>query len=275
MFKLSRTRIVLLGIASLVILVLLIHILRQPSNDRDWRPELRTLPSIVHDGDLLRVSNLRNSTYRNETDFDVHLYNATYNLSELESVDFFMEPFSEWKGLAHTMLSFGFADGQHLVVSIEARKEVGEEYSLRGGLTRKFELMYLLGDERDLVYVRTNHRKHHVYMYPINTTSERMRLLLLQMTEQANKLHDEPAFYNTLTDTCTSRLVKDVNAITPGRVPFSYKVLLPGYSDALAYDIGLINTTLNFTDAREHFRIDELARQGDTENFSQRIRTGR
>jgi hypothetical protein len=171
------------------------------------------------------------------------------------------------------MLSFGFADGRHLVISIEARKEVGESYTLTGGMVRKYELMYLFGDEHDVVLVRTNHRKDIMRRYPVNASTQDIRKLLLQMSEQANALHARPEFYNLLTDTCTSRLVKDVNVVHPGAIPASWRVLLPGYSDALAYDLGLINTTLSFADAREFYRIDHKAQAcGDCADFSAQIR---
>jgi hypothetical protein len=270
-----KKRAVVLTAIGFFLFLLLLALLRQPSNDRNWRPELALLAEIDREGDLLHISNIRNSTYRNEADFDLRYYNDTFNISTLQSVDFFVEPFSEWEGLAHTMLSFGFADGTHLVISIEARKEIGEEYSLSGGVTRKFELMYLFADERDAVFVRTNHRKHVVRMYPVNATQTQMQLLLLQMTEQANALRENPEFYNTLTDTCTSRLAKDVNAANPGAVSWSWKILLPGYADSLAYELGLINTTLSFEEAREFYRIEERAQIGGSEKFSERIRSGR
>jgi hypothetical protein len=74
---------------------------------------------------------------------------------------------------------------------------------------------------------------------------------------------------------CTTNIVRHVNELVPGRVPFSYKVLLPGYSDELAYDLGLIDTRLPFPEAQRHFRIDEDA-QGlaGREDFSKQIRQG-
>jgi hypothetical protein len=64
-----------------------------------------------------------------------------------------------------------------------------------------------------------------------------------------------------------------VNTISAGRVPWSYKVLLPAYSDELAYDLGLIETTLPLDAARQRFRINDRAlRFADDPAFSRRIR---
>ena len=52
-------------------------------------------------------------------------------MNRLTGVDLFM---SYWNGeeIAHTIVSFGFSDGQHLAFSIETRKEKGESV-LRSG----------------------------------------------------------------------------------------------------------------------------------------------
>ena len=56
-------------------------------------------------------------------------------------------------------------------------------------------------------------------------------------------------------------------------MPFSLKVLFPGYSDRLAYDLGLIDTDLPFERARERFHVNARAlRWGDSPDFSLRIR---
>ncbi len=62
-------------------------------------------------------------------------------------------------------------------------------------------------------------------------------------------------------------------AIAPDRIPWSYKTLLPGHSDDLAYDLGLIETDL----PREHYRAahrinGRAAKHADDPAFSQAIR---
>ena len=64
------------------------------------------------------------------------------------------------------------------------------------------------------------------------------------------------------------------NAVA-GRVPFSYRWLLPGYADRLAYDLGLIDTDVAYDSLRVRFRITDAARAvGDGAGFSARIRAG-
>lgn len=59
----------------------------KPSNDRDWQPDVAVLPYAIIQGNLVTIKNIRNLTYRTETDFDVQYYNKTFNLDTLNSVD--------------------------------------------------------------------------------------------------------------------------------------------------------------------------------------------
>jgi hypothetical protein len=97
--------------------------------------------------------------------------------------------------------------------------------------------------------------------------------MLVEMLQRANGLAERPEFYNTLTNTCTTNIVRHVNTIAPRRVPLSYKVLLPAFADELAHDLGLIDTSLTLEEARRRYRINERAeRFAEDPEFSRRIR---
>lgn len=246
----------------------------RPTNDRNWSRDQTRLSSATFEGDLVHVKNIRNVRYRSTTDYDPAWYDRTFDLQKLESLWFMVEPFDAGKGAAHTLVSFGFAGPEYLAVSVEIRKEVGEEFSVVKGLLRQYELMYVVGDERDLIQLRSNYRKDDVYLYPIRAPKERIRAMLVGMLLRANQLRERPEFYNTLTSTCTTNIVRHVEEVAPGRVPqFRREVILPGYSDRLAYDLGLLDTDLPFEKARERFKINDraLRAQGDPD-FSVKIR---
>jgi hypothetical protein len=178
--------------------------------------------------------------------------------------------------VAHTFLTFGFADGAHVALSVEIRKEKGERYGPVKGLFKQYELMYVIADERDLIGLRANHRKDDVYLIPGRTTPEKRRELFLDMLGRAAGLARRPEFYNTLTSTCTTNLVAHINRISPRGVPFSLKTLLPEHVDRLAYDLRLIDTDLPYEKIRERYRINEAAgRYRDRADFSRGIREGR
>jgi hypothetical protein len=64
--------------------------------------------------------------------------------------------------VAHTFLSFEFDNALPLCISIETRPEIGEGFSPVASLFKQFELIYVVGDERDLVRLRTNYRHEDV-----------------------------------------------------------------------------------------------------------------
>jgi len=244
-----------------------------PSNNRDWIPELRVLASATLDGERLHVKNVRNAEFFSYRDCLVDYYDRTYDLSQLQSVDFIMIPFNETRALAHTLLSFGFANGDYLGVSVEVRLERGESYSPTLGLFGQFELIYVVADERDLIRVRTEYRNVDVLVYRTKATPDQARRLLVDVMRRVNKLHDEPEYYDTLTNNCTTNIVRHINTLAPGSVPTDYRVLLPGFADNLAYELGLIDNSRPFAEVKQRARVNDLAlRYKDDPHFSQRIR---
>ena len=140
----------------------------EPSNDRDWVAENARLAYATIDGDIVTVHNIRNFAYRSETDFTPAYYDKRFDLSQLEGVDLVAV---YWMGpaIAHIFLSFAFAGGDHLAMSIETRKEKGEGYSTVKGFFRQYELYYVVADERDVIGLRTNYRHdppEQVYVLP-------------------------------------------------------------------------------------------------------------
>ena len=246
----------------------------RPSLDRDWSPDQAVLARAEISGKKGTITNIRNIAYRTTDDYDIRYYDKTFDLDALESVWFMVEPFSGYgAGAAHTLVSFGFSGGEYVAISAEIRKERGESFSPLKGLLRQYELVYVVADERDVIKLRTNYRKDDVFLYPVNTSRERMRELFVAMLTRANALATEPEFYNTLTNTCTTNIMTHANAIVPGRIPWSYKILMPAYSDELAREIGLIGPARSLEELREQYRINERAlRFADDPLFSQRIR---
>ena len=246
---------------------------RVPSNDRDWIPELKVLATAEIDGDKVRIHNVRNAEFFSYRDCIVDYYDKTYDLAKIKSVDFIMIPFNDNRAIAHTLLSFGFEGGDYVGVSAEVRLEKGEVYDATIGLFHQFELMYVVADERDLLPVRAEYRNVDVLLYRTTATPEQARKLFVDVLKRVNQLHDHPEFYDTLSNNCTTNIVRHINAIAPEKIPYDYRVLLPGYADNLAYELGLIDNSRPFADVRRSARINDLIlRYKDDPHFSQRIR---
>ena len=242
-----------------------------PSHDREWRPEVAVMPRAVIDGDRVRITGVRNFDYRTRNDFTVRYEEREVLLSHLTGVDFYVSYWSE--GLVgHTFLSFIFDNAPPLSISIETRPEVGEGFNPIASLFKQFELIYVVGDERDIVGVRTNHRLETVYLYRLNASPDKARELLLVYLERINELADRPEFYHLLSNSCTINIIRYLNAAgRKGR--FDIRHLFNGLIDSYLYHSGRVDTTLPFDELRRRSLINEAAQAaGDAPDFSQRIR---
>jgi hypothetical protein len=247
-----------------------------PSNHRDWRPEFAVLAEAEVDGEQVTVKNIRNCSYLSEDVYVVDHYDKTFDLDQLQSVDYIVVPFKEAPALAHTLLSFGFQgpDGdQYVAVSVEARLENNESYSPLTGAAQKFELMYVVADERDVLRLRTEFRDVDVYVYRVRATPQQVRSLFLDVMQRVNRLARKPEFYDTLSNNCTNNIVRHINKLRPGRVPWDPRITFPGLSDQLAYDLGLLDITVPFAELKQRAHINAAAKQAAAlPDFSNRIR---
>lgn len=248
----------------------------RPSNDRVWAAEQSRLAEARFEDDLVTIRNVRDFRWPAEGPPEERWTERTYDLSRIETVWFVLTPFAaEWRGPAHAFLSFGFADSQYVAVSVEARREEGETYSISKGLLKRFEIVYIVGDEQDLIGSRALRQHDEVYVYPIRATPDGVRRLFVDMLRSANELIEQPEFYGSIRNNCTTRILRHVNAIIEQPIHWEWRILLPGYSDELAMSRGLIDTTLPLDSARTRYRVNERVREYlGRRDFGTRIRNG-
>lgn len=258
-------------IATLLFLVLVVWIavvllVREPSNDRDWIDSQAVLPYAEFSGDTVTIYNIRNTVYRARYDYTTEYYNKTFDLNELETVDYIVEPFAS-VAAAHTLLSFGFSDGSQVAISGEARREKGEIFNPLFSATKNYEFMYTIADERDVLALRAIHRDNQVFIYPTQTSAENVKKLFVEMLTRANQLRDTPEFYSLLTNSCSTNIARHINNISPGRIGWDYRILLPKESDALAYELGLLDTEKTLEELRTMYdataSIKEMINEDD------------
>jgi hypothetical protein len=244
-----------------------------PSQDRNWRPEVAVMPRAFVDGDRVRVTGVRNFDYRSRNDFTVHYEEREVDLSHLTALDFYVSYWSEGP-VAHTFVSFIFDNAPPLSISIETRPEVGRGFEPIASMFKQFELIYVVGEERDLVGVRATHRREAVYLYRLNASPEDVRRLLMVYLARINELADRPEFYHLLTNSCTINIIRYANAAgREGR--FDIRHLFNGLIDSYLYHSGRVDTTLPFDELRRRSLINEAAQAADgapEPDFSQRIR---
>ncbi len=267
----------LLGIGFLIIAFCIWQFFKVPAMTGDWQTPLSRLSSAEFHGDLVTVKNVRNFQYNGseeEKDLVPDWYDRTYDLSKLSKVWFVSEPFKDLSIAAHTFVSFEFSDGNFLSISIEARKLKGQQYDLFQGLLRTYPLMYIAADERDAILVRANIRHAEVELYPVKTTPEKGRALLVDMLNKMNDLGVHPDWYNTANANCTSQIAWHVNRVTPGRISsLTWQTWVTGFADAAALQQGLLDTDLPIAEARKKYSVSKRSREiGNVEDYSTLIR---
>jgi len=247
----------------------------RPSNDRDWIAEQAFLPRAEFDGDFATITNVRAFDHCPSGGVPVKKWETrSVDLSEIESVWLALSLFEQnWRGPAHSFISFGFADSTFLAVSVEARKEKGEIYSPGRGMAKRFELVYVVADEEDVLKLRAVCRNDRVFLYPLKVDPEKGRELLVEILKSANELADNPKFYNTVWNNCTTVIIDRANAVASKRIPGGLHSFLPGYSDKVLHSLGLIEDGGSLDEIRERYYVNETARRyADHPRFSVMVR---
>lgn len=245
-----------------------------PSRHRAWADDVARALHAEVNGDVVTLHNVRNFSWRSETDYDARWEDRQYDLRRLTSTDMAL---SYWMGpaIAHTLVSFGFDDGRYLTFSIEIRKEREEAFSAIGGMFKQFELSLVAADESDILRVRTNIRGEDVYLYRVDLAERDRRALFLAYVAQANELAGAPRFYSTFTANCTVIVYQMVKRIISG-LPLDYRLLASGCLPEYLHGIGgLASDGEGIGVLRERGRITQRARaMPEGEDFSRYVRQG-
>lgn len=263
-----------IALAAVFVVTALWWISTAPSNDRIWKDELSRTVYGDANGNIVTLHNIRDFTWHgSDKIYDQKWETQTYDLERLNSVDLFL---SSWSSplIAHTLVSFGFDDGRHVTFSVSIRKEHDEEYSPVSGFFKQYELALLAGQERDMIYLRTHIRKEDVSLYRVNMNAEQRHTLFLSYIERGNALRDNPEFYNTITENCTTVPYQMIKTFVPG-LPVDYRVLFSGLLPSYIYDLGGFGHDLSLEELQSRAYISVHAQSYVPESgvdFSQFIR---
>ena len=243
----------------------------RPGSDRDWATGMAVLPDAELAGDSLLIRQFRNFRYSASGAPLPQYEERTFDLTKLAAVDYCL---SHWFGpvMAHTLVSFSFDDGQHLVLSVEARRQRWQSYSPLQGLFRCYELLFVLGDEHDIIRLRTNVRRERMYLYRVLLPREEVRRLLGDYLARIAMLATRPEWYNSMTNNCTTNLFYNGRR----RVPWwmTLGIFLNGFSARGMYRLGFLDRSMPFKELQSRSSIGERAlAAGDAADFSQQIRT--
>ena len=259
--------ITLLFITAIVLIWLVTrHLSLKPSNERSWVNDNKRMSTAEFNGDEVTIRNVRDFEWRSTRDYDEHWTDITLRLDQVAKIWFVLEYFDpNRRQMAHTILSFEMEDGRRIACSIEVRREEGEKYHPIKGMFRQYELIYVWATERDIVGVRTRCRRKSVshLFEAVVLGPDNERRMLESYLHRTNKLSEEPEWYNTITNTCTTNIVRHVNEVYPGRVPRAVAVLLPGLSPKLLHRNNLVRMRGTLEETLELSIIDERAKSWD------------
>ena len=259
---------VLLGFAGIICWWLTLR----PTQDADWQPQVAVLAYASRDGDRFTVHNIRNFEYRSSTDFTPRYDTRDFDLTNLRALDLFI---NDWgvPFIVHPIASFDFGPQGHLCFSIEKRLKQGQGFSTLAGLYRQFTIIYLAVDERDAIRLRTNYNLEDVYLYRLRFSPDEARVRFLEFIDVLNKLYARPAWYNVVTQNCTTAIWALHASVR--QVPWDWRILINGFLDRMLYERGALAGDLPFEELRAQALINKRAQEaGDAPDFSQRIRAG-
>lgn len=261
----------LLVLTALFLVLASVLAFKKPTNNANWQDPYSILPSITLSGDSVEIRNIRDFRYDESQNISEKRYiGKQYLFSDLKDVWYGISHFGA-NGLAHVFLSFEFANNNYLAVSIEARLKTDQAYGPIKGLLRNYTKTIVLGTENDVVGLRSHIRREPVYLYALAIAEETKISLLKNFFDAVNDLHTTPQFYNTLTDNCMTGLLDESGHPSLKRW-IDYRILLPGYSDRLAYDLGLLDNTGSLENLQKRALVDASKTAIYDKDFSKKIR---
>ena len=253
----------LLVFSSIVIIWAIIrHLKLRPSNDRSWVNDNDKLAKAEFGDNLVTIRNVRDFRWRTTKDYDENWIDMKFDLNKISKLWFVLEYFEpKRKQMAHTIMVFESEDGKRIACSIEVRREKGERYHPLKGLFRQYELIYVWSTESDVIGVRTRCRRKSVthLFEAIVLGPGNERRMFESYLNRTNKLRISPEWYNTITNTCSTNIVRHVNEVYPGRVPRTMAILLPGISPRILKKNNLVKMGTSIDESMESSKIDEKA----------------
>lgn len=217
-----------------------------PSMDRDWAEDMRILATgeITPTGEI-RLRDVRNWRYALDSVVSRAYFDGVWDPGDVEDVWLYSQEFDDGGWTAHTFLVFEFdesyGDRRYLGISMEARREVGEEYSIARGLMRGFEAAIVWATEEDLVSRRTVYAGVPIKRFRLLVSPEARAAVFRGMVEETRALADRPRWYNTALYNCTNALVRYTNHTTPGAIPRHYSWVLTGRIDEYLERLGYLD----------------------------------
>ena len=220
--------------------------LRSPSLERNWDEDVRVLAGVdlTSDG-TIRLTDIRDWSYAVDTILSRSYLDAAFDPADIVDLWMYEQILDERGLIAHTFVVFEFdstyGPARFLGISVETRRESGEQYSLVGGMMRDFEVTHIWATERDLVRRRVLYLDYPLRRYRLNLPADARVRVFTQFARETRDLASRPSWYNTVTRNCTSSLIRYANESRPGALPWHYSWILTGKVDEYLAELGYLD----------------------------------
>ncbi len=231
------------------------------TNSRKWTFDQEKSPRITfysadnNSTTRVQIENVRNFDWT--ANGEKIWQDFSFNLSDLHQVKVAVSHFSAISEIAHVFLIFVLKNGEEFGLSIEARREAGESYSLLGGLQAKYEMLYLVATTKDLLGIRLS-KNETLYVYPIKATPEKVRELFVMFKNKITELDTKPELYHLFFRNCTNQLVKQVKHLATQKYSRIIQNFMPGKTGEALFKMGLIDTKASsFKQVQKEFIVKQ------------------
>ncbi len=236
---------------------------RTPSLLRAWAEDVRVLAGVElrNDGSV-RLENIRDWSYTRDSVVSKRYFDATYDPQDIVDVWMYEQKLGPAGLISHTFLVFEFdasyGTRRYLGLSVETRREIGEEYSLIGGMLRSFEVTHIWATEADLVTRRVEFLDYPLARYRLVIPEEVRSRVFAKLASETADLATTPRWYNTVTNNCTSSLIRYVNESEPDAIPLHYSWVLTGTVDDYLGRLGYLDPESFLAITRDYLATNEL-----------------
>lgn len=236
---------------------------RNPSLIRMWDADVRVLSGVeIGEDGTVELTEIRDWSYTRDGVTTTPYFAASYDPADIVDLWMYEQQLDDVGLIAHTFLVFEFDEsyrkGRYLGLSVETRREFGEEYSIVGGMLRKFEVTHIWATEADLVNRRVEFLDYPLTRYRLDIPAEVRSRVFVKMAEETAELAVEPRWYNTATNNCTSSLIKYVNESEPGAIPLHYSYVFTGKADDYLEELGYLDPDYELAVTRDFLANNQL-----------------
>lgn len=233
----------LLALLAFSLLFLLIVSLREPSLDRSWDEDVNVLAGVDFSADeTVTLAQIRDWQYSVNAIRSKSYFDASFDPNDIVAMWMYEQQLDPSGLIAHTFVVFEFDESyeraRYLGLSVETRRERGETYSIIGGALRSFEITHIWATEEDLVTRRVQFLNYPLTRYRLEIPAAYRSRIFLKFAEETRSLASQARWYNTISNNCTSSLIKFVNASEPGAIPLHHSYVLTGKVDDYLEELG-------------------------------------